>query len=110
MKPTKDSASLLTKSERELVHESYVIPKRGDSWSHLKLRVKLMRKFRDKWRDLAQRQKIERRGRGTEVEWLAFPAERSHEKAKIFEAALRRYEERLIYLREGEQSAERSVA
>jgi hypothetical protein len=110
MKPTKDSASLLTKSERELVHESYVIPKRGDSWSHLKLRVKLMRKFRDKWRDLAQRQKIERRGRGTEVEWLALPAERSREKAKIFEAALRRYEERLIYLREGEQSAERSVA
>ena len=110
MKQAKDSASLLTKTERELVHESYVTPKRGDSWSQLKLRVKLMRKFRDKWRDLAQRQKLERRGRATEVEWMALPAERSQDKAKIFEAALRRYEERLISLSEGEQGVERSAA
>ena len=110
MKLAKDSASLLTKTERELVHESFVTPKRGDSWTQLKLRVKLMRKFRDKWRDLAQRQKIARRRRVSEEEWMAAPTDRRQDKAKIFEAALRRYEDRLAVMSEGEQGTEQMAA
>lgn len=108
MKLPKDTASLLTKTERELVNESFDPPTRGDSWLALKLRIKLMRKFRDKWRDLAQRQKLALRGKLPEDVLVNGGNSRSIQKSEIFAEALHRFEDRLSELHDAGMESEQS--
>lgn len=92
MRPIKDIKSLLSKRELALVQED----QRFESPRRIKEKVKLLRELRDKYRDLARRQKIGLRGKA-----MMGPLEegtenrRTIEKADFFAEALELYRERL---------------
>jgi hypothetical protein len=84
---------LLTKRESELVQSGSVANVKFHSPTKLKSFIKLARKYRDKYRDLSQRQIVKIKHSSEIVE----PNEsslRTIEKAKIFNKILNRYETR----------------
>lgn len=82
---------LLSKREINLIQD-----KENGSELRLKEKVQLFRKLRNKYRDLAQRQKIATRGQ-PEVAELSVHNDASHttKKAEIFSDALAHFEKRL---------------
>jgi hypothetical protein len=75
--------SLMTKKELELVQSGSVANVKFHSADRLKKYISLTRDLRDKYRDLARRQKVAQKHSQNE---------RTMEKAQIFETVLDRYE------------------
>ena len=88
----KDIKPLLNKRERALVGES----DRYSSTGRLREKVKLFRKLRDKYRDLARRQAIEQRGKSTQsFDEAGGKNSRTKEKAEYFARRLDGFRNRL---------------
>lgn len=88
----KDIKPLLNKRERALVGES----DRYSSAGRLKEKVKLFRKLRDKYRDLARRQAIEQRGNHSHgFDEAGGKKSRTKEKAEYFARRLDGFRNRL---------------
>lgn len=97
----KNYSSLLSRKERELVEDSFRPNGVHQSWTILKRRVQLLRRLRDKYRDLVQRQKLDLRGREPlEHSSVAEGSSRTAQKVDIFSDTLRRYEDRLEAMRD----------
>lgn len=87
----KDIKPLLNKRERALVGES----DRYSSTGRLREKVKLFRKLRDKYRDLARRQKIDQRGKVTSTFDGGEKGTRTQEKAEYFARRLDGFRKRV---------------
>jgi hypothetical protein len=82
----------LSRPEFQIVELSFADQMKSLDSETAKKNITLARRHRDKFRDLARRQKLETRGKKTQRNVKAPNAELAASKAKLFEEALLRYE------------------
>ncbi len=97
----KQAQQLLTKAEFEFASQSWSPAILAHSPARLRQKISRARRLRDKYRDEARRQAAEAKGSRTPRGRRAAQTNRNTElKAKIFDEALNRFQQRLAVLEE----------